>query len=150
MSFTEMKSVPIFYLHCTCYKFRIAVLIFDRINVIRAKSLEDISRRSDFIIWRKQYQLIQRDLSSVYISLYFSLIGGAFSLPGTNTRLFGQDVTSFHTALLHFFNVRKSLPSRVNFYLINLLSKRWCQKSLSKTMQHVGLLLIGFSLPRIR
>ena len=69
MSFTEMKSVPIFYLHCTCYKFRIAVLIFDRINVIRAKSLEDISRRSDFIIWRKQYQLIQRDLS-FYTFLY--------------------------------------------------------------------------------
>lgn len=43
MSLTEMKGVHIFYLHCTCYKFRIAVLIFDRINAVCAKSL-DISR----------------------------------------------------------------------------------------------------------
>lgn len=92
MSLTEMKGVHIFYLHCTCYKFRIAVLIFDRINAVCAKSL-DISR-SVFIIWRKQYQLIQQDL----FSKYSTSLDHKNSLLQTNTRLFGEDITiSFGT-----------------------------------------------------
>lgn len=48
------------------------------------------------------------------------------------------------------FQCAKIVTDRENFYLTNLLSKRWCQKSLSETIQHVGLLLIGFSLPQVR
>ena len=84
MSFTVMKSVPIFYLHCTCYKFRIAVLIFDRINVIRVKSLEDISRRSVHYL-TKTISTYSARFVFPNIALYFSLIGGTFPLLRTNT-----------------------------------------------------------------
>ena len=149
MSFTVMKSVPIFYLHCTCYKFRTAVLICNRINVIRVKSLEGISRRSVRYLTKTISIYSARFVfpTFLYISrqqvVRFPCLE---QIPDYSDKISHRFIRYFCT----FFNVRKSLPSRVNFYLINLLSKRWCQKPLSKTMQHVGLLLIGFSLPQVR
>lgn len=142
MSLTEMKGVHIFYLHCTCYKFRIAVLIFDRINAVCAKSL-DIPR---------SVSLFDENNINLFSKIYFLNISRRQI---TRIRCFkrtpdySEKISQFHLVLLHF-RCAKIVTERVNFYLINLLSKCWCQKSLSKTIQHVGLLLIGFSLPRVR
>ena len=145
-----MKSVPIFYLHCTCYKFRIAVLIFERINVIRAKSLVDISRRRVSLLDENNINLFGEICLSKHFSM-FPVHRWCVFLTWNKHQIIRAryHIVSYGTFAL-FFQCAKIVTEPCELYLINLLSKRWCQKSLSRTMQHVGLLLIGFSLPRVR